>query len=163
MCDLHVLGASQLVLCWEGCDPFPSAHRYLHVACPHNIGVGVTKPKSAIIIFPTLEHLSKQWLTIEYHVHIWQVSSLLRWDDAHQIHMWFRGSHRSFYKIKKIPNWKINEQNFSKPQPWPTQAATRAHHWTAFYWEDSRVGSESERPQLWSHGWCLARCLYVCI
>ena len=52
-------------------------------------------------------------LVIEYHVHIWQVSSQLICGDTCQIWMWYKEYNRYFGRIENLAYGEINEQGFS--------------------------------------------------
>ena len=54
-------------------------------------------------------------LTIEYHVHVWQVSPQLSCGDTCQTWKWLKESNRYFHKIENFADREINEHNFSNP------------------------------------------------
>ena len=59
--------------------------------------------------FVSFSELSKDWLLIEYHIHIWQM---------HVSNMnVILNNQTYFYKIKNYPNREIAKQNFSKHHP----------------------------------------------
>ena len=77
-------------------------HITLHISLLHpQTGVGTTKPDSSDPLFSHFFTLSKHWLSIEYHVHIWQVSLQLSCGDTHQIWKWLKEPSR-YYCIIKI-------------------------------------------------------------
>ena len=82
--------------------------------------VGVAKPISSVPSFSYFFGLTKHYLPIEYHIHIWQIITLC------------------FYicKTSNNPNRKINKQDFSNLQPWSNgQYPTTTKHsnaWTVF-------------------------------
>ena len=76
--------------------------------------MGVTLPIFSSLFFPSFSPLSKQWLPIEHHFHIWCVSLQLSYGDIHQIWKWCEEP-RYLSKIKNVLNLEINKQIFSNP------------------------------------------------
>ena len=61
--------------------------------------MGAIKPISTIPLFSQLfDNYKKNWLPIEYHVHIWQVSPQLSCGDTWQVWTWFKW-HNIFLQI----------------------------------------------------------------
>ena len=56
-------------------------------------------------------------LAIDYHVHIWQVSSQLSCGDTGQIWMRSKEPNMYFYRIENLAYREIDEQSFSIPNP----------------------------------------------
>ena len=69
-------------------------------------GWGLRSPFPPFPDFPSIcfLELSKiNWLLIECHIHIWQVSLQLCCSDTCQIWMWFKESNKHFCNIKYVP------------------------------------------------------------
>ena len=80
-------------------------------------GLGVTKSILSIAKFPSFSESSDYWFSIEYHIHIWQVSTQLSCDEACQIVIpWTLQV--LLHIIENIPNWEIIKLSFSNPHPW---------------------------------------------
>ena len=89
----------------------------------------VTKPISPItVFFPVFPNCKKCWLSIEYHVHIWQVSPQLRCSDNCQIWLWFKDPNRYFNKIENFHNGEVNKWSFINPQNWDSSHPLWAHY-----------------------------------
>ena len=83
------------------------------------MGWGLLSQFPLFCYFPNFSELSKYWLPMEYHVHIWQMSLQLSCGDICQIWMWFGESNMYFCSIENFANREINEQSFSNPHPCP--------------------------------------------
>ena len=76
-----------------------------------DLGLGLQNQFSPFRYFYILifsQHL-KHRLTIEYHIHIWQVLPQLSCSDTHQLWKWFKAPKRYFSKIKYFFYGEINE------------------------------------------------------
>ena len=67
--------------------------------------------------FPNVSQLSKHWIPIEYHVHIWRMSPQLSCGDTRQIWKWFKELSRYICHIINVLNGEIKEWSFSYPHP----------------------------------------------
>ena len=69
--------------------------------------------------FSGFSYLSKQWLPIAYHVHIWQLSPQLSCGDNCQIWMWFKESNIfSYFIISKLSiTEKLTNEGLVPPTP----------------------------------------------
>ena len=97
----------------------PGKTNQFQTTIKHNkLGWGLLSQYSTFRYFPHFPLLSKQTLTIEYHVYIWQVSPQPSCGNTCQIWMWFRESNRYFCKIENFAYGEIGERSFSNPHPW---------------------------------------------
>ena len=90
-------------------------------------GWGLLSQFSPFRYFPHFPLLSKQALTIEYRVYIWQVSPQLSCGDTCQIWMWFRESNRYFCQIENFAYGEISERSFSNPYPRTAMIYSKSH------------------------------------
>ena len=79
-------------------------HTHTHKSCKR---LWVTEPISSIPLFSQFYRITKHWLPIKYHIHIWQVSLQLSCSDTCQIWKWFSEHSRYFCRIENFLNRKI--------------------------------------------------------
>ena len=72
------------------------------------------KPISSVPLFSHFRVINIL-LSMEHHVHIWQVSPQLSCGDNCLIWMWFEESSMYYCKMENFPNGEINEPSFSNP------------------------------------------------
>ena len=72
----------------------------LQVLYIRNPGWGILRHFPPFRYFPTFSEWSNHWLHAWYHVHVWQVSPLLRFEDTWQIWTWLKVSNLYFSKSK---------------------------------------------------------------
>ena len=114
-----------------------------------NQGWGLLSQFSSFRYFPYFPLLSKQVLTIEYRVYIWQVSPQLSCGDTCQIWLWFRESSRYFCRIENCAYGEISERSFSNPHPWSRT------------WPLLTVISPLRERRCFNHHFTRAPCIYT--
>ena len=87
-------------------DTFPYAMQHLTAR------VGATKRIYFPRLKPDFSRLSKHWLPIEYHVHIWQVSPQLNCCDTRQIWKWFEELNSYICQISNFLKGVMKGQGF---------------------------------------------------
>ena len=85
--------------------------------CWANHGWGLLSRFPPFRYFPDFSTSPKHLLTIEYRVHIWQVSPQLSCRDTCQIWMRFKECNRYFCEIANFAYGEIDERSFSNPHP----------------------------------------------